>query len=77
MGRLTDSGVMASCEVDIYGALTMLIQHRASLSKVAPHFIDWTSFASRLAVTAELRRSLARSENLTGRSSPRRTLTAA
>jgi L-fucose isomerase-like protein len=42
MGRLTDSGVMASCEVDIYGALTMLIQYRASLSKVAPHFIDWT-----------------------------------
>ena len=42
MGRLTDSGVMTSCEVDIYGALTMLIQYLASLSAVAPHFIDWT-----------------------------------
>jgi L-fucose isomerase-like protein len=42
MGRLTDAGIMASCEVDIYGALTMLIQYRASLNKVAPHFIDWT-----------------------------------
>jgi L-fucose isomerase-like protein len=42
MGRLTDTGIMASCEVDIYGALTMLVQYRASLSRVAPHFIDWT-----------------------------------
>jgi L-fucose isomerase-like protein len=51
MGRLTDSGVMASCEVDIYGALTMLIQYRASLSKVAPHFIDWTIQHQKLADT--------------------------
>jgi L-fucose isomerase-like protein len=42
MGRLTDKGIMASCEVDIYGALTMLMQYLASLGKTVPHFIDWT-----------------------------------
>ena len=42
MGRLTDKGVMAACEVDIYGVLTMLIQYLASLKKTPPHFIDWT-----------------------------------
>jgi len=42
MGRLTDQGIMASCEVDIYGALTMLIQYLASLNTSPPHFIDWT-----------------------------------
>ena len=42
MGRLTDQGIMASCEVDIYGALTMLIQYLASLKTTVPHFIDWT-----------------------------------
>jgi len=42
MGRMTDRGVMTSCEVDIYGALTMLIQHHASLGETVPHFIDWT-----------------------------------
>lgn len=42
MGRLTDQGVMTSCEVDIYGALTMLIQFLASLKTTPPHFIDWT-----------------------------------
>jgi L-fucose isomerase-like protein len=33
---------MTSCEVDIYGALTMLIQYLASLGTTVPHFIDWT-----------------------------------
>lgn len=42
MGRLTDKGIMTSCEVDIYGALTMLMQYLASLGKKVPHFIDWT-----------------------------------
>jgi L-fucose isomerase-like protein len=42
MGRLTDQGVMTSCEVDIYGALTMLVQYLASLGTTPPHFIDWT-----------------------------------
>jgi L-fucose isomerase-like protein len=42
MGRLTDSGTLTSCEADIYGTLTMLIQYLASLETAAPHFIDWT-----------------------------------
>lgn len=42
LGRLTASGLMAACEVDIYGALTMWIQHLASLQKTVPHFVDWT-----------------------------------
>jgi L-fucose isomerase-like protein len=42
MGRLTDRGIMTSCEVDIYGALTMLIQYLAALKATPPHFIDWT-----------------------------------
>jgi L-fucose isomerase-like protein len=42
MGRLTEKGIMTSCEVDIYGALTMLIQYLASLKMEVPHFIDWT-----------------------------------
>jgi L-fucose isomerase-like protein len=42
MGRLTDKGIMTSCEVDIYGALTMVMQYLASLGETVPHFIDWT-----------------------------------
>lgn len=41
-GRLTDAGLLTACEVDIYGALTMLVQHRAALESTRPHFIDWT-----------------------------------
>jgi L-fucose isomerase-like protein len=42
MGRLTTAGTMASCEVDLYGALTMLIQYKAALATTLPHFMDWT-----------------------------------
>ena len=42
MGRLTDSGIMCACEVDIQGAITMVIQHLLTLMKDVPHFIDWT-----------------------------------
>jgi len=42
MGRLTDQGIMTSCEVDIHGALTMLVQHLASFKQTVPHFIDFT-----------------------------------
>lgn len=42
MGRLTDHGIITSCEVDVYGALTMLIQYLASYKKSPPHFVDWT-----------------------------------
>ncbi len=42
MGRLTEKGIMTSCEVDIHGALTMLAQYGAALKGTVPHFIDWT-----------------------------------
>lgn len=42
LGRLTDLGLLAACEVDVYGALTMLAQHLATLGGTVPHFIDWT-----------------------------------
>jgi L-fucose isomerase-like protein len=41
-GRLNDAGVITACEVDVYGASTMLIQYLASLKKTPPHFVDWT-----------------------------------
>lgn len=42
MGRLTDSGIMCACEVDIFGAITMVVQHLLAFKKDVPHFIDWT-----------------------------------
>jgi len=42
MGRLTEQGYPAACEVDLHGALTMLIQYLISFRNVPPHFIDWT-----------------------------------
>lgn len=42
LGRLTEQGIMASCEVDIHGALTMLVQYLAHLKRRVPHFIDFT-----------------------------------
>ena len=42
MGRLTERGIMTACEVDIYGALTMLAQYEATRRATVPHFIDWT-----------------------------------
>lgn len=42
MGRMTDQGIITSCEVDVYGALTMLVQYLASFKQSPPHFIDWT-----------------------------------
>lgn len=42
MGRITEQGIPVSCEVDIHGALTMLVQYKASLEKTCPHFVDWT-----------------------------------
>jgi L-fucose isomerase-like protein len=42
MGRITEKGIMCSCEVDILGALTMVVQYNAALRKTVPHFIDWT-----------------------------------
>ncbi len=42
MGRLTERGIMTSCEVDIHGALTMLLQYGATQKATVPHFVDWT-----------------------------------
>ena len=42
LSRLTARGLMASCEVDVLGALTMLVQRLAGLEQTVPHFIDWT-----------------------------------
>ena len=36
LGRLNDEGVITACEVDIYGALTMLIQYLASMNTMPP-----------------------------------------
>jgi L-fucose isomerase-like protein len=43
MGRLTDQGVMSSCEADVYGALSMVLQYLVTLQSMVPHFIDWTA----------------------------------
>ncbi len=42
MSRLTQAGIMAACEVDVVGALTMLVQYQAAREVTVPHFIDWT-----------------------------------
>ncbi|MHB0857400.1 MAG: L-fucose/L-arabinose isomerase family protein [Anaerolineae bacterium] len=42
LSRLTGKGLLASCEVDVLGALTMLAQRAVSLEATVPHFIDWT-----------------------------------
>jgi len=42
LGRLTDRGLMASCETDVLGALDMLVQYNTTLKQIVPHFIDWT-----------------------------------
>ena len=42
LGRITDRGLMCACEVDIYGAATMLAAYLTGKTEVAPHFIDWT-----------------------------------
>jgi L-fucose isomerase-like protein len=41
-GRLTGQGILTACEVDILGALAMLVSSRAALGQTVPHFIDWT-----------------------------------
>jgi L-fucose isomerase-like protein len=41
-GRLTGQGMLTACEVDILGALAMLVNYQAALGETVPHFIDWT-----------------------------------
>jgi L-fucose isomerase-like protein len=35
-------GMLTACEVDVVGALAMLVNYRAALGKIPPHFVDWT-----------------------------------
>jgi L-fucose isomerase-like protein len=42
LGRLNEQGMIAACEVDVYGAATMLAMHGAGLGLTPPDFIDWT-----------------------------------
>lgn len=42
ISRLNEQGLMAACEVDLYGALSMLTVFSAALGEAKPHFIDWT-----------------------------------
>ncbi|HHX44430.1 MAG TPA: hypothetical protein GX714_10655 [Chloroflexi bacterium] len=42
LGRLTGRGMLAACEVDVLGALTMLTQYQASLEATVPHLVEWT-----------------------------------
>jgi len=42
LGRLTDQGIPCACEVDVYGAASMLAAAGAAMGQAAPHFIDWT-----------------------------------
>jgi L-fucose isomerase-like protein len=42
IGRLNEADMPTACEVDVYGAETMLAVHSAALGVAKPHFIDWT-----------------------------------
>jgi len=42
LGRLNDQGMIAACEVDVYGAATMWALYSAGLGMTPPDFIDWT-----------------------------------
>jgi L-fucose isomerase-like protein len=42
LGRLTDQGHLCACEVDVYGACSMLAAFAAGMEETPPHFIDFT-----------------------------------
>jgi L-fucose isomerase-like protein len=42
LGRLNEQGMIAACEVDVYGAATMWALYAAGLGMTPPDFIDWT-----------------------------------
>jgi len=42
LGRMTERGMLAACETDTLGALSMLINYNAALGETLPHFVDWT-----------------------------------
>ncbi len=41
-GRLTEDEMLTACEVDIIGALSMMVNYYAGMGRTKPHFIDWT-----------------------------------
>lgn len=41
-GRMTGKGMLTACEVDILGALSMIVNYQAALGETLPHFVDWT-----------------------------------
>lgn len=41
-GRLTENEMLTACEVDILGALSMMVNYYAGMGRIKPHFIDWT-----------------------------------
>ena len=41
-GRLNEQGIITACEVDVMGALTMLLMYNTAFRKTIPDFIDWT-----------------------------------
>lgn len=41
-GRLTEKRMFTACEVDVVGALAMLVNYQAALGETVPHFVDWT-----------------------------------
>ncbi len=41
-GRLTGRHMLTACEVDVLGAMAMLVNYQAALGLALPHFIDWT-----------------------------------
>jgi L-fucose isomerase-like protein len=42
LGRLNEQGMIAACEVDVYGAATMWALYAGGLGMTPPDFIDWT-----------------------------------
>lgn len=40
--RLNNQGIITACEVDVMGALTMLIMNSCALGQIPSDFIDWT-----------------------------------
>lgn len=40
--RLNNQGIITACEVDVMGALTMLVMNACALGQIPSDFIDWT-----------------------------------
>lgn len=41
-GRMTEQDMLTACEVDVVGALSMMVNYYAGMGRIKPHFIDWT-----------------------------------